>query len=524
MYGMKIYAHIKFSNIFHGNLNVTFAKAVTTRFICYQRSRIGQGFSGNTFCGTNSVDKKRLHLSLRTRSKMAEPSVTKSIEKRIFRFSDYDCIGFDLDNTILRYRLTEMVKLEYNVLANFLVTEKGYDATYLLKPMESNIDFLQKGLVLDFFQGNVLQLRNDGAILRACHGTRFMTDNEIKEVYGADKKWETSVAFTQNMLEYWNGPLAERIRTVSDYFDMPAALAFARIIDSLDAKEGVKQDAYYVWPDVLDGLLYMFKRDHFSLNEGGYFPALKENPSNYIHKCSNNIINWLKQIKSNKMIYLITGSNVDFASFTASTALGENWRSLFDIVVCYARKPGFFTGARPFIKINGFEETDPIDGNNLERGGIYSQGNWQELLQFLSRQTGIEHPKCLYVGDNLIQDVYVPSEYTKCDAVAVVEELGAEGMDNVGSYPHIDTPVLASTKWGSYFGDKETQYVGNSFWSDIIKKHSKICVPDLEVLANLPLNYEFHTFSHGDCMSENLGYYPGCPQGLSPNKRAAQQQ
>ena len=41
----------------------------------------------------------------------------------------------------------------------------------------------------------------------------------------------------------------------------------------------------------------------------------------------------------------MTGSNVDFASFTASNSLGEKWQSLFDIVGCFARKPGLFTGA-----------------------------------------------------------------------------------------------------------------------------------------------------------------------------------
>ncbi|KAJ9595253.1 hypothetical protein L9F63_013441 [Diploptera punctata] len=452
---------------------------------------------------------------------MAEPTLSKPSEKNVFRFSDYDCIGFDLDNTLCRYKLTEMVKLEYEALSNFLVSEKGYSAVYLLKPLEANIDFLQKGLVLDFFRGNVLQLRSDGAILKASHGTRFMSEEEIKEVYGADKKWETSVAFTQNMLEYWNGPLSERIRTVSDYFDMPAALAFGRIVDSLDAKQGNRLDVYNIWPDILDGLFHMFKREHFESNEGGYFSALKNNPSNYIHKCSNNIINWLKQIKSSKATFLITGSNVDFASFTASNCLGENWQSFFDIIVCYARKPGFFTGARPFIKVENFDETDPIEGKDLELGKIYSQGNWQDLQQFLARHTGLKQPKCLYIGDNLIQDVYVPSEYTKCDAVAIVEEQGAEGMEI--EYFHDDTPIISSDKWGSYFGNGQGN-VGNSFWCEMIKKHSKICVPDVEVLANVPLNYEFNAFVQDENVNDFRGYYPGCPLSLSSLKEVVKQQ
>jgi HAD superfamily 5'-nucleotidase-like hydrolase len=446
---------------------------------------------------------------------MAEPVLTRdSKETRAFRLSDYDCIGFDLDNTLCRYKLMQMVKLEYEVLAEYLVMQKGYNAECLMKPLETDIDFLQKGLVLDFHKGNILQLGSDGYVKKASHGTRFMTSAEIESIYGPDRKWSVSVAFCHNLLEAWNGPMSEKIRTVSDYFDMPAALAFGRIVDSLDAEEGNKLEFYNIWPDILDGLIYMFKRENFHLDEGGYFPALKRNPEMFINKCSNNIINWLKQIKDSKLVFLLTGSHVDFASFTATNSLGANWRDLVDIVVCYARKPGFFTGAKPFLKLDGRTETDPVRSEDLEFGNIYSQGNWQDLYQLLAKKTGLQHPKCLYVGDNLIQDVYAPSEYTKCDTVAVIEELSAEGMCGDDGHIHSDASVIVSDVWGSYFGSRDKLCDGSSLWGSIIKKHSKICVPDLDVLANLPLTNGFHMFPQGEDESDLLGYYPGCPKSF----------
>lgn len=63
------------------------------------------------------------------------------------KLTDYDAIGFDLDNTLVRYQLTEMVDLEYKVLAQFLITSKGYASQRLLRPMNENIDFLQRGLI-----------------------------------------------------------------------------------------------------------------------------------------------------------------------------------------------------------------------------------------------------------------------------------------------------------------------------------------------------------------------------------------
>lgn len=496
----------------HVRLKTHVCQWILTKVVSKYTKRSGeiQYFSAAAYSALRGTTNVISRSNLQTR--MAEPtSVKVSKDKSVFRFGDYDCIGFDLDNTICRYKLAQMVKLEYGVLAEYLVTQKGYNADYLMEPLEGNLDFLQKGLVLDFHRGNILKLGSNGYISKGSHGTNFLTDAEIESIYGPDRKWDMSVAFCQDMLEAWSGPLSERIRKVTDYFDMSVSVVFGRIVDSLDAREGNKLESYNVWPDILDGLAYMFRRENFSSNEGGYFPALKKNPEMYINKCSSNVINWLKQIRDSKIVFLLTGSNVDFASFTATYSLGENWRDLFDIVLCYTRKPGFFTDARPFIKLDGVTEMDPVNFEDLEFGNIYSQGNWEGLYHFLSKKTGLQHPKCLYVGDNLIQDIYVPSSRGKCDTVAVIEELGAEGMKSNDSYFHSDASVIVSSGWGSYFGTKET---GNSFCSDVIKNHSKICVPDLDVLAKLPLTFEFQMFSEGEEKSDCLGYYPGYPRGF----------
>ena len=68
-----------------------------------------------------------------------------------FRITDYDCVGFDLDNTLLRYKVGNMMRMEYEVLAEYLV-EKGYSKKHLMQPID--VDFLQKGLILDFHRGD----------------------------------------------------------------------------------------------------------------------------------------------------------------------------------------------------------------------------------------------------------------------------------------------------------------------------------------------------------------------------------
>ena len=425
------------------------------------------------------------------------------------KISDYDCVGFDLDNTLLRYKLSEMISLEYDVLSRYLVEHKGYSAKYLLRPLKDDLDFLQKGLITDFARGNILKISFDGYIGKAAHGTRMLSETEIAEVYGEDRKWNATSKFCRDLLIAWQGDLSTEMRTLLDYFDMPSSLAFARIVDSLDAKNGNKPlERYDIWPDILDGLTEMFQREHFQNDRSAYFAEMKRNPAKYIHVTNDNVRNWLKQLKKEKTLFLLTGSHIDFANLTATYALGENWQDLFDIVVCFAKKPGFFSGQRPFKALNGFEETEQtVAADELKLGVTYSQGNWNDLMHCLSVKTKTDKPKVLYVGDNLLQDVYAPNKFCGSDTISIAEELLAEGMNNVDA-DHEDDDFLTSNTWGSYFTNNDEP----SIWLDVIRKYSKICIPTISTLASQPIDHPFKCFTQKMCVN---GFYPSEPQNLT---------
>ncbi|XP_071561762.1 5'-nucleotidase domain-containing protein 1 isoform X1 [Temnothorax nylanderi] len=429
----------------------------------------------------------------------------------VFRFTDYDCVGFDLDNTLLRYNVTNLVHMEYEMLARFLVDRRGYSAKHLLKlPLtDDDLDFMQKGLLLDMERGNVLRLSPDGVIRRACHGSRLLNADQIREIY-PEQRWEATDVFCRDVLAAWNGPLSEKLRSALDYFDIVAGLAFARAVDTLDEERGSPLDRYNIWPDILAGLFYMFSREHFQSNKG-IFGHVKRDPEKYLRKCSSDTISWLREVKKKSATFLITGSNADFASFTASYALGEDWRSLFDIVVCYARKPGFFINNRPFFDVVNNNETD-IASRDLKRGEMYSQGNWNDLLEFLARITGKINQRCLYVGDNLVQDIYVPNAFARCDTLAVIEEQMSEGM-LYHSLTHPDEKILNSKLWGSYFCLKDSTINVDSLWGHMIKKHAKLCIPDISLVTQRPLGEPILCFDKDG--KSYRGYYPAVPLSLS---------
>lgn len=421
-----------------------------------------------------------------------------------FKFNDYDCIGFDLDNTLLRYNITNMVKLEYETLSRFLVEDRNYDPKYLLKPLlHKDLDFMQKNLILDLRQGNILKIAPTGAIHRASHGTKFLSCEEILEAY-PNGHWDVGDAFCADMLSTWNGPMSEHIRALLDYFDIPTCVAFSRIVDTLDEENGRSLESYDIWPDILDGIFYMFKREHFALNKGGWFRTVKSSPEKYLHKCHPQVLEWMKKLRGRSKLFLLTGSNFDFADFTASYAIGEDWRSLFDIVVCYARKPGFFTGNAEFYTLNGYKEETGIRGNELQKNQVYSQGNWKDLAKFLGQLMGKSEPKCLYIGDNLIQDVYVPCAFANIDTIAVVDEQLAEKMQD-HDLSHLDEDIVNSQIWGSYFATGQEDTLPNH----IIKNYAKLCVPKLDVFIDVPIDRPLPCFDGKD--RKSCGYFPAKP-------------
>lgn len=425
----------------------------------------------------------------------------------VFRFSDYDCIGFDLDNTICRYKVGEMMRLEYRLIAEYLVNKYGYDQSLLLG-VDDDMDFIQKGLIMDIKRGNFLKCSKDGVILRATHGTRPMTRAEILETYGQDKIWEPILEFKDCLND--NSPACHRVlRSFKEYFDMPAAIACARAIDIDDRSHDGPPDEYDVWPDVHVALCNMYRREYYQTDQGGFFPEVKENPSKYMYEASDRLKKWLMSIKEHTFTFLISGSSVDYASHTAEFVLGEEWRDYFDTVVFTAKKPLFFNSNRPFNSLNGVLDGEIVPCENLKLDGTYSGGNWADIYELLKQEIGVENPHCLYIGDHLCQDVFTPSSIG-IDTVAIVEELAAEGMCG-DPLEHDAGSDLMSMFWGSFFTtDGNNKVMGidriNTLYGNVPISSSRLAIPCLEVVARNNIKHQYEAFS-----SNSSGFYPGDP-------------
>ncbi|XP_023164859.1 5'-nucleotidase domain-containing protein 1 [Drosophila hydei] len=419
---------------------------------------------------------------------------------------DYDIIGFDLDGTLLRYNLQEMTPLIYNVLKQYLVEVKGYSPALLSKDLD--MDFFQKGLMLDGVRGNVLKLSNEATIIRASHGTRLLSDDEIESIYGAERRWDVATAFYNNPLSTWNGPASEQMRTLLDYFDMPSALVFAQAVDVVDNESGSsgKPNEYKVWGDLLEALMHSYSRDNFSNDSSLYFKALRAEPHRYVLPSCTKLFTWLKELRqADKKLFLLTGSNIDFADLTATQALGANWREYFDFIVTYAKKPGFFTQKRAYLNVDAVAKRELPNSElslqeYLQPGNVYAQGNWHQLHQSMARLLNKDSSKAraLYFGDNIIQDIYTPVKHSGFDTVAIAEELF---LMEAKDYPF--KAVLKSKFWGPYFNDGRTPTI----WSGFIANYAQICISSMEQMCQTSPTQRLV------CNNVN-GFYPMVPKYL----------
>lgn len=147
-----------------------------------------------------------------------------------------------------------------------------------------------------------------------------------------------------------------------------------------------------------------------------------------------------------------------------TATLGDDWRSFFDVVCCYCRKPLYFWDQKlvPFYTL---DPTKPnlrgqaiSDAHDMKTtpGEIYTEGNSKLLTHYFQRILGIEGEiRVAFFGDQYVTDVCASSTNPGWDGFAVVEELALyDSSLERGVNP---SHVLYDKFWGkdTYFVEKQ---------------------------------------------------------------------
>ena len=130
----------------------------------------------------------------------------------------------------------------------------------------------------------------------------------------------------------------------------------------------------------------------------------------------------------NYYIIFSVQSGCNYAASVLCFALGlpqgdSTWRDLFDVVICSANKPQFFSSNRPFRKWNlATNGPSPTPVSTLEKNSIYVNGS----AGALKKAKGWSGKSVMYVGDNLWADLVEARRSHGWQTTCLINELAAE--------------------------------------------------------------------------------------------------
>lgn len=407
-----------------------------------------------------------------------------------FCLADYDAVGFDLDNTLARYRLAELFDLIHGTVGHHPAVRRHRPHGSALPSARG---FSQKGLLLDKKRGLLVKFDAQGKVDRAFRGFDRLSDAQVKQLDGeyAGLTFQSDLRPSKDWFHF------------ADYFTAPTQAIYADMVARADPNAPLEK----LWQDLMEGILSFYQPD------GPRARTLLSSPGDLVHCCPDSVLAWIRNLKaSGTRTFLLTGCDPCLAVPLAAYALGADWRELFDLVLVGAPKPAFFTDSSiPFKVLQEDGSLLPLSPDErLNSSTVYCGGNWPAV-----RDRWLGHDRrTLYVGDSLVDDIVASQGI--CDSVAIVEELAFESAsppvaeEKAESKPSTTAEYLTCDKWGSVFASPQRP----SYFTKTLCAGAKLVVSDVTQLAKLSRDDRIPAFDNSGSVSLR-GFYPSPPKSLA---------
>jgi 5'-nucleotidase len=334
---------------------------------------------------------------------------------RTLNLRSVEAIGYDMDYTLIPYRTDEWESTAFSH-ARVVLGHHGVD----VEGLEFEPDAHIQGLVIDLDLGNLIKATRFGYVIRAMHGTRELSFDELRRAY-------SDVVVD----------LAEpRFRFLNTLFSISEASLYAQLVDRLDAGELLSR------PGPPMGYDELYRRVSGSIDQVHRTGALKaeiiSDPDRFCSLDDDTARTLLDQRLAGKRLLLITNSEWSYTQPMMRYAFdravdgeiaGGTWRDLFDIVVVAAAKPTFFESKAP-----SFRMVDPERGWFVPHHGPYSDGEVYHggCAAVVEESLDLAGDQILYVGDHLFGDVHVTKSLVRWRTALILRELEAEVQDALG--------------------------------------------------------------------------------------------
>jgi HAD superfamily 5'-nucleotidase-like hydrolase len=340
-------------------------------------------------------------------SDQAAPPSQTPLARRIFanrtlNLRSIRAIGYDMDYTLVHYRVRTWEERAYARLQELLVAD-GWPVGHLRFDHDSVI----RGLIVDSELGNLVKANRFGYVMRAAHGTRMMDFEEQRNTY-------------RHIPVELSDP---RFIFLNTLFSLSETCLYSQLVDLLDdgLLPGVKG-----YEDLFRKVRARMDETHV---EGTLKAEIAADPARFIDLDPDAALALVDQKRAGKRLMLISNAEWEYAreimtfAFDRFLGPGETWRDLFELVVVGARKPAFFSQQLPLFRVVDEAEglLAPVPGP-IPGPGIYLGGDAARVEHYL----GLSGSQILYVGDHVFADVHMSKASLRWRTALILRELEEE--------------------------------------------------------------------------------------------------
>ncbi|AYF45116.1 MULTISPECIES: HAD-IG family 5'-nucleotidase [Halobacteriovorax] len=300
---------------------------------------------------------------------------------RTLNMKKIKAIGFDMDYTLVRYKTEAFEKFVFELVLEKLVEIKKYPAE--ITNIKFDFNQVIQGLIIDKLRGNILQTNRYGKVKIAKHGTKSIDFRDLTEIYG-------------NSIIDLN---SDQYQSLDTNFSISNGAMFSNLVDLKD--NGLKLPDYETLSSDIKEVIDIAHSD------GSLKGHVQENLEDFII-ADPEVAKLLERFKRfGKKLILITNSEWSWTKSLMEHTIDpflkehDSWMELFDISICLAFKPRFFSVSNMFLEINPDTGFMTNAEGPLEQNKVY-QGGWAGKLQ---KDLGLEGEEILYLGDHIYGDV-----------------------------------------------------------------------------------------------------------------------
>ena len=266
-------------------------------------------------------------------------------------------IGYDMDYTLVHYRVAEWEKLAFEH-ARRMLADRGWP----VEQLEFAESSTTRGLAIDRESGNLVKATRFGYVIRASHGTRSLGYEELRSAYAG-----TFVDLGE-----------ERFGFMNTLFSLSEAALLQGLVDLLDAGALPGRMSY---SDLHGAVVEVIDQTH---NEGLLKREILADPDRFIVRDPEIVLALQDQRAAGKRLLLITNSEWAYAraimdyAFDPFLPAGQTWRELFDLVIVSASKPSFFSSPNPVFQVTDEESglLRPHEGSTFgQENPLVGEGN-----------------------------------------------------------------------------------------------------------------------------------------------------